>query len=195
MKSIGQKYLLLITLLVLIGVFYYIYILKPQIKKVNELNLKITEANAKLDELTNIKKNEVKIRELIEENNKDLEILRSVLPVGEDLPRLLAQLQQVEKEEDIKFNNLNFIGGAQTQAGSIQSARLMTREDHYEMKVTFSVTTTFEKFMKLLNRLENFPRISVIRKISVTLPRMMTKETENLQTYNFEIYFMSAKEP
>lgn len=195
MKGPAQKYIALIILLALVGVFYYMYLLKPQIEKVKDLNNKINEANIKLEELTNIKRNEAKIRELIDENNKDLELLRSVLPLGEDLPRLLTQIEQVEKEEGIKFDNINFVGGAQAQAGGIQSARLMTREDHYEMKVTFSVTTTYEKFMKLLNRLENFPRILVIRKISVSSPRMMTKETEKNQTYNFEVYFMSAKEP
>ncbi|MCX8095490.1 MAG: type 4a pilus biogenesis protein PilO [Caldisericia bacterium] len=195
MKGAAQKYIVLIILLVLMGVFYYMYLLKPQIEKVKELNNKINEANIKLEELTNIKKNEAKIRELIDENYKDLELLRGVLPLGEDLPRLLTQIQQVEKEEGIKFDNINFVGGAQTQAGGIQSTRLMTREDYYEMKVTFSVTTTYDKFMKLLTRLENFPRILVIRKISVSSPRIMTKEVEALQTYNFEAYFMSAKEP
>ena len=195
MKGVTQKYIALIILLALIGIFYYIYILKPQIEKINELNRKIAEANLKLEELTIIKRNETKIRELIDENNKDLEILRNVLPIGEDLSRLLAQIQQIEIEEGIKFNNINFVGGGQTQAGSIQSSRLMLRENYYEMKATFSVTTTFEKFMRLLQRLENFPRILVIRKISVSSPRMMTKETENIQNYNFEVYFMSAKEP
>lgn len=191
MKGVTQKYIALIILLALIGVFYYIYILKPQIEKINELNRRIAEANLKLEELTLIKKNETKIRELIDENFKDLEVLRNILPIGEDMPRLLAQIQQVEKEEGIKFNNINFVGGGQMHG----SSRLMPRENYYEMKATFSVTTTFEKFMRLLQRLENFPRILVIRKISVSSPRMMTKETENMQTYNFEVYFMSAKEP
>lgn len=195
MKNVTQKYLALIILLAVIGVFYYMYILKPQIDKVNELNRKILEANLKLEELTLIKKNEAKIRELINSNSKDLEVLRNILPIGEDLSRLLAQIQQVEKEEGIKFNNINFVGGAQTTAESIKSSRLMVRENYYEMKATFSVTTTFEKFMRLLERLENFPRILVIRKISISTPRMITKETENMQTYNFEVYFMSAKEP
>lgn len=195
MKGPAQKYVALIILLALVGAFYYMYLLKPQIEKVKDLNNKINEANIKLEELTNIKRNEAKIRELIEENNRDLELLRSVLPLGEDLSRLLAQIEQVEKEEGIKFDNINFVGGAQPQRGTMQSARLMTRADYYEMKVTFSVTTTYEKFMKLLNRLENFPRLLVIRKISVSSPRMMTRETEKNQTYNFEVYFMSAKEP
>lgn len=191
----AQKYIVFAILLVLIGAIYYIYLLKPQIQKVNELNNKINEANLKLEELTNIAKNENKIRELIEENNKDLEILREVLPLGEDLSRLLTQIYQIEKEEEIKFDNINFVGGAQTKQGQVTSARLMTREDHYEMKATFSITTTFDKFMKVLNRLENFPRILVIRKISVSSPRQVTREGEkNTQTYNFEVYFMSAKE-
>jgi len=191
----GQKYVVFTILLALIAILYYLYILKPQIAKVNDLNNKINEANIKLEELTNIKKNENKIRELIGENNKDIELLRSVLPIGEDLPRLLTQINQVENEEGIKFDNINFIGGPQTQGGTIQSGRLVNREDHYEMKVTLSITTTFDKFMKILNRLENFPRIAVIRKVSVTSARVLTKETEATQTYNLEIYFMSAKEP
>jgi len=190
----AQKYIVFAILLALIGIVYYIYLLKPQIEKVKELNKKIEEANLKLEELTNIKRNEDKIRELIDENNKDLELLREVLPLGEDLPKLLTQLYQVEKEEDIKFDNINFVGGAQTKVGEITSTRLMTREDHYEMKVTFSITTTFEKFMKVLYRLENFPRILIIKKISVSSPRQMVRETENAQTFNFEVYFFSAKE-
>ncbi len=194
MKGI-QKYIVFIFFLILIGVFFYTFLLKPQIQKAKELNNKVAEANLKLEELTNIKKNESKIRELIEENNKNLEILREVLPIGEDLPKLLTQIYQIEKEEEIMFNNINFVGGAQTQQGQITSARLITREDHYEMKATFSITTTFEKFMRVLNRLENFPRILVIRKISVSSPRQFIGEGEkNTQTYNFEVYFMSAKE-
>ncbi|MBC7194194.1 MAG: type 4a pilus biogenesis protein PilO [Caldisericia bacterium] len=194
MKGI-QKYIVFISFLILIGAVFNTFLLRPQIQKVKELNNKINEASLKLEELTNIKKNESKIRELIEENNKDLEILRDVLPLGEDLSRLLTQIYQIEKEEEIKFDNINFVGGAQTKQGQVTSARLMTREDHYEMKATFSITTTFDKFMKVLNRLENFPRILAIRKISVSSPRQVTREGEkNTQTYNFEVYFMSAKE-
>ncbi|MGB9749432.1 MAG: type 4a pilus biogenesis protein PilO [Caldisericia bacterium] len=194
--KINNKYFVLIILIALIYFAFYNFILKNQIQKVKELNQKIDEANAKLDELLNIKKNEDKIRTLLEENNKDIEELRSVLPLGENLPVLLTQFNQVEKDLNIVFNNLNFIGGVSQQGGNITSSRLMVRDDYFEMKVTFSVTSDYETFMKLLDRLENFPRLLGVRKISVTAPRQTLEiEKTNVHTYNFEIYIYSAKEP
>ncbi len=194
--KINNKYFVLIILIALIFFAFYNFILKNQIQKVKELNQKIDEANAKLDELLNIKKNEEKIRALLEENNKDIEELRSVLPLGENLPVLLTQFNQVEKDLNIVFNNLNFIGGVSQQGGNITSSRLMVRDDYFEMKVTFSVTSDYETFMKLLDRLENFPRLLGVRKISVTAPRQTLEiEKTNVHTYNFEIYIYSAKEP
>ncbi len=194
--KINNKYFVLIILIALIYFAFYNFILKNQIQKVKELNQKIDEANAKLDELLNIKKNEEKIRALLEENNKDIEELRSVLPLGENLPVLLTQFNQVEKDLNIVFNNLNFIGGVSQQGGNITSSRLMVRDDYFEMKVTFSVTSDYETFMKLLDRLENFPRLLGVRKISVTAPRQTLEiEKTNVHTYNFEIYIYSAKEP
>jgi len=72
----------------------------------------------------------------------------------------------------------------------------MVRDDYYEMKVTFSITSDYETFMKLLDRLENFPRVLGIRKISVSSQRQ-TFETEKVAShnYNLEIYIYSAKEP
>ncbi|MGC8942505.1 MAG: type 4a pilus biogenesis protein PilO [Caldisericia bacterium] len=194
--KINNKYFVLIILIALIYFAFYNFILKNQIQKVKELNQKIDEANAKLDELLNIKKNEEKIRALLEENNKDIEELRSVLPLGENLPVLLTQFNQVEKDLNIVFNNLNFIGGVSQQGGNITSSRLMVRDDYFEMKVTFSVTSDYETFMKLLDRLENFPRLLGVRKISVSAPRQTLEiEKTNVHTYNFEIYIYSAKEP
>ncbi|HQJ56626.1 MAG TPA: type 4a pilus biogenesis protein PilO [Caldisericia bacterium] len=191
-----NKYVVLIILMALIFFAFYNFILKNQIQKVKELNLKIDEANAKLDELLNIKKNEDKIKFLLDENKNDIEELRSILPIGENLPILLTQFNQVEKDLNIVFNSLNFVGGVSQQAGNISSSRLMVRDDYYEMKVTFSITSDYETFMKLLDRLENFPRILGIRKISVSSQRQ-TFETEkvNSHNYNLEIYIFSAKEP
>ncbi len=191
-----NKYVVLIIFMALIFFAFYNFILKNQIQKVKELNIKINEANAKLDELLNIKKNEDKIRSLLDENKKDIEELRSILPIGENLPILLTQFNQVEKDLNIVFNSLNFVGGVSQQAGNISSSRLMVRDDYYEMKVTFSITSDYETFMKLLDRLENFPRILGIRKISVSSQRQ-TFETEkvNSHNYNLEIYIFSAKEP
>lgn len=191
-----NKYVVLIILMALIFFAFYNFILKNQIQKVKELNLKIDEANAKLDELLNIKKNEDKIKSLLDENKNDIEELRSILPIGENLPILLTQFNQVEKDLNIVFNSLNFVGGVSQQAGNISSSRLMVRDDYYEMKVTFSITSDYETFMKLLDRLENFPRILGIRKISVSSQRQ-TFETEkvNSHNYNLEIYIFSAKEP
>jgi|GEM_PF-1460318 Tfp pilus assembly protein PilO len=194
--KIDNKYILLIILIVLIFFAFYNFILKNQIQKVKELNQKIDEANAKLDELLTIKKNEDKIRALLDENKKDIEELKSVLPIGEDLPTLLTQFNQIEKDFNIIFNNLNFVGGVSQQGGNIASSRLMVRDDYYEMKVTFSVTSDFETFMKLLDKLENFPRLLGVRKISVSSPReTLTTEKAISHTYNFEIYIYSAKEP
>ena len=191
-----NKYVVLIILMALIFFAFYNFILKNQIQKVKELNLKIDEANAKLDELLNIKKNEDKIKFLLDENKNDIEELRSILPIGENLPILLTQFNQVEKDLNIVFNSLNFVGGVSQQAGNISSSRLMVRDDYYEMKVTFSITSDYETFMKLLDRLENFPRILGVRKISVSSQRQ-TFETEkvNSHNYNLEIYIFSAKEP
>ncbi|HOV15696.1 MAG TPA: hypothetical protein PK771_15515, partial [Spirochaetota bacterium] len=83
-----NKYVVLIILMALIFFAFYNFILKNQIQKVKELNLKIDEANAKLDELLNIKKNEDKIKSLLDENKNDIEELRSILPIGENLPIL-----------------------------------------------------------------------------------------------------------
>ncbi|HRT37114.1 MAG TPA: hypothetical protein P5090_02410 [Caldisericia bacterium] len=194
--KLNNKYVLLIILMALIFFAFYNFILKNQIQKVKELNLKIDEANAKLDELLNIKKNEDKIRSLLDENKNDIEELRSILPIGENLPILLTQFNQVEKDLNIIFNNLNFVGGVSQKGGNISSSRLMVRDDYYEMKVTFSITSNYETFMKLLDRLENFPRVLGIRKISVSSQRA-TFETEKVAShnYNFEIYIYSAKEP
>lgn len=191
-----NKYVVLIILMALIFFAFYNFILKNQIQKVKELNLKIDEANAKLDELLNIKKNEDKIKSLLDENKNDIEELRSILPIGENLPILLTQFNQVEKDLNIVFNSLNFVGGVSQQAGNISSSRLMVRDDYYEMKVTFSITSDYETFMKLLDRLENFPRVLGIRKISVSSQRQ-TFETEKVAShnYNLEIYIFSAKEP
>jgi len=194
--KINNKYVVLIILIALIFFAFYNFILKNQIQKVKELNQKIDEANAKLDELLNIKKNEEKIRTLLEENNKDIEELRSVLPLGENLPVLLTQFNQVEKDLNIVFNNLNFVGGVSQQGGNITSSRLMVRDDYYEMKITFSITSDYETFMKLLDRLENFPRLLGVRKISVSSPKQaLETEKTKVHSYNFEIYIYSAKEP
>lgn len=194
--KINNKYVMLIILIALISFAFYNFILKGQIQKVNELNKKIDEANTKLEELLNIKKNEEKIRNLLEENKKDIEELRAVLPIGENLPILLAQFNQLEKDLNITLNNLNFIGGVTQQGTNIQSSRLMARDDYYEMKVTFSVNSDYETFLKLLDKLENFPRLLGIRKINVSSPRQVLEtEKTNLHSYNFEIYIYSAKEP
>lgn len=194
--KIDNKYILLAILIALISFAFYNFILKNQIQKVKELNQKIDEANAKLEELINIKKNEDKIKALIDENRKDIEELRSVLPVGESLPTLLTQFNQLEKDLNVTFNNLNFVGGISQQGGNVASSRLMVRDDYYEIKVTFSVTSDYETFLKLLNKLENFPRLLAVRKIIVSSPRQ-TFETEktNLHNYNFEVYIYSSKEP
>lgn len=194
--KIDNKYILLAILIALLSFAFYNFILKNQIQKMKELNQKIDEANAKLEELINIKKNEDKIKTLIDENKKDIEELKSVLPVGENLPTLLTQFNQIEKDLNITFNNLNFVGGISQKAGNITSSRLMIRDDYYEMKVTFSVTSDYETFIKLLNKLENFPRLLGVRKIIVSSSRQTfeTKET-NIHNYNFEVYTYSSKEP
>lgn len=194
--KIGNKYIVLILFVLLISFAFYYFVLREQIKKVNELNKKIDEAQLKLDELINIKKNEEKIKKLIEENKRDIESLKSIIPIGENLPTLLTQFNQLENDLNITFNNLNFAGGVTQQEGNISSSRLMARDDYYEIKTTFSLTCNYETFLRLLERLENFPRILGIRKISVTSQKQaFGAEKEDVHTYNFEIYIFSAKEP
>lgn len=191
------RYVILIILLAAIGVGFYMLILKPQIEKIKTLNQEIAKTRDKLDELIFVKKNEEKIKIAIEKEKEEIEKLKVLLPKDQDIPRLLVQFYEFGKENDIGMSNLTLAGGA--GGNDFSKARLMERQNYYEMQLNFGISANFKKALEVLRALENFPRILHIKKISVTYGKVFRGPEEEkgprILNFNFNASVFTAKEP
>jgi len=175
------------TLVVLLLFYYYVY--SPRQAEYRALREQLAERTATLERMEAT----ARLAPQLEAEHAQLQAtiaqLESKLPTSKETPVLLVQLEDVTKSlkialTSIKPSALEAPGAPQPAQAGGQPAPKPVAGSYLRYPVRLVISADYAKMLRLLARFRDFPRLIVVRKITVA-PREVPNLTTTLDVETF----------
>lgn len=189
-----ERILLIVSsVLVVLLVFYY-YIYSPRQAEYQKLQAQLEDRQGQLARMRRSALEAPKLEAEYAELTAYIASVESKLPTSKETPALLVQLERLTKSLVI---NLTSIKPAALQAPGAQAApakaapgqaaqpaRPAVSGSYMRYPITLAMTASYAELLQLTNRFRDFPRLIVVRKLTVA-PRDVPDLSATLDVETF----------
>lgn len=167
------------TLVTLVGWYFYVY--SPRQARYTELTLKLSDARAQFERMEATARQITRLEQEYRELQSFIATIEAKLPTTKDIPPLLVQMERLTMSLGISLQAVrpgaleavNPVSPAQsaqsaTPAASQQPAPSAGTPTYFKYPIKLQFEASYAELLRLTNRFQTFPRLIVIRKITMS---------------------------
>lgn len=156
-KSKEVQMIILAALLAVIAlVLYFIFLLKPQVVRVADLVTKERKAKAELTSAEAAIANIARFRKEIESSRETVERYENILPVEQEIPKLLEELSTTARDSKVKIEGITPVVAVQDAGRGDRIFQeipilISARSGYHELGRFLANLETAKRFMKVVD--------------------------------------------
>jgi len=189
----GRERILVIvaaTLVTFVGWYFYVY--SPRQARYTELTIKVQDAKAQLERMEATARLITRLEQEYRELRGFIATVEAKLPTTKEIPALLVQMERLTVSLGISLQSVRpgqlvpVHSAAPAPAGqtSSQPPPAGATPVYYKFPLKLQYEASYAELLRLTNRFQAFPRLLVIRKITMaprTLPDLSSEM--DIETY------------
>ncbi len=158
------------VILILVSIVAFFFVIDPQYKQIQELNVEIEENNEMLDLAQELREKRDELQDRFNNISEyDRESLEKILPNTVDNVRLILDINNIANDVGIKITNIGIENEQEQDAGNGGLISNTSIEGYGTLALSFSVSATYDVFKVFIDRLQSSLRLVDIVDLSVSV--------------------------
>jgi Tfp pilus assembly protein PilO len=161
------------TLVSIVGWYFYVY--SPRQARYTELTLKLSDARAQLERMEATARLITRLEQEYRELQSFIATVEAKLPTTKEMPALLVQMERLTMSLGISLQSVrpgaleavNPVPAAQSATPAASQPAPSAGATYYKFPIKLQFEANYAELLRLTNRFQNFPRLIVIRRITM----------------------------
>lgn len=194
-----ERIMLIVTAILAVAAIFYYYVYSPRQAEYTRLVAERDDREAQLDRMKTTAQQRAQLERRYQDLLSFIQTVEAKLPKEKEVPALLVQLERLTKSlginlQAIKPSALQAVSpapaatpaaGAPTGPPAPVNPQVPTgTSGYFRFPITLTMTTSYGELLRLANSLQNFPRLLVVRKLTIA-PRNVPDLTAGLEIETF----------